>query len=141
MGETFNDILGALIDGLDSLALGIPSSILLRDVSEQYKVDYAKVQDLYAQLNTLINAMGIERDKVAEHKASLLAESRSYAPMSGLKNSLMDEYAKLDDKEASLTAKISSLSDQAQAAANEANNIAAKMSNSLGTEAKQRLLE
>lgn len=141
MGDLFNRITAALIDGADALLLGIPSSVLLRDIADDYRADFKQVQEIYNKLNVLINAHGIERDKIAENKNMLLNEAMNYAPMSGLRASLNNEVTKLSAKESGMTTEISKLSKQAMDAEHRMNEIQHNMGKSLGTEAKERLLE
>lgn len=138
--STLNDIAAALIDGVDSILLGVPSSVLLRKVAEDYRTDYSTVQSIYNNLNTMLNAYNIQKEDAQNRKSFIISEISNYAPMSGLKSRLTKELDSIKSKETALNQKISETTDKALAAEKQMSELSNSMNKSLGTEFKERIL-
>lgn len=94
-----------IIDVIDGIAFGIPSTILLQDVSKDYDIEIADLQRAYDILNKEYNNNAELRSSIQNKQYSILNSMYSMSPLGAWKQDLQNKYKNLSNQYDDLTTK------------------------------------
>lgn len=100
------DIVQALVDIADGILLGIPSNVLMGDISDKYNIEIADLQRTYDLLSQEYNNDLDIRNALENKQYEILNSLSVTSPLGAWRNELQNRYNDLGKKKEQLTSRL-----------------------------------
>lgn len=106
------DPIEAFVDVADGLLFGIPSTVLLQDVSRKYNIEIADLQRTYDLLQQELNNNSELRADIENKQYKMLNTMSDMSPLGAWRQTLQDKYNQLDRHKENLASQSKAISDK-----------------------------
>lgn len=100
------DVVQAIVDIIDGVLLGIPSNILMGDISHKYNIEIADLQRTYDLLSQEYNNDLDLRNALENKQYEILNSLSTTSPLGAWRNELQHRYNDLGQKKEQLSSRL-----------------------------------